>query len=70
MECNFKCPITGKLFHIPNWKSKYVNGDIFYYQTGPGWRQLTNSENGEPLIKIDSGVIHPTSVHTETAISK
>lgn len=67
---NFKCPATGKLFSISNWKSKIVNGELAYFERQPGWIPLINKENGMKLVKIEPEEIHMTSVQTDTACSK
>jgi len=66
---NFICPITNELFYVESWKAKLNSKtkQIEYFQTGPGWKVLTNPKNGAALIKSDEAQIHMTSVKTETA---
>jgi len=54
-EPNFKCPKTGKEFHIVQYRTGFTNSGEKVYKDKWG-KVLTNPDNGEELVAIDREV--------------
>lgn len=68
MTANFICPVTNEAFHIKSWKAKLnsVTKEIEYFESGSGWKTLTNPKNGVALIRCEVHEIHVPGIKTDT----
>ena len=51
IKCNFKCPLTEKLFNISNYRVKFVGGGMIY--TDLSGNEIVNPDNGEKLVFVE-----------------